>query len=88
MSKIKVRMAEGGVAMGLVITVILAIAWRYGLEYLVIFEVHAVLLIHLFFLISSSSDPIMYILQCSSVLYTTFLNQKIVPPPPLTVSLE
>lgn len=87
MSKIKVRMAEGGVAMGLVITVILVIACRYGLEYLVIFEVHAVLLILLFFLISSS-DPIMYFLQCSSVLYMTFLNQKIVPPPPLTVSLE
>lgn len=77
MSERKVRMVEGGVAMGLVITVILVIACRYGLEYLVNFQVHAVLLIHLFFLISSSSDPMMYFLHCSSVLYMSFEIQKL-----------
>lgn len=54
--------------MGIAITVILVIACRCCLEYLVIFEVDAVSLIYLFYLISSSSDPIMYFLQCCSVL--------------------
>lgn len=65
-------MVEDDVAMGLSITVTLVVAFRYGLEYLVIFEVHALLLICLFSLISSSSDPIIYFLQCCCVLYMSF----------------
>lgn len=61
-------MVEDGVAMGIAVTVILVIACRCRLEYLVIFEVDAVSLIYLFYLISSSSDPIMYFLQRCSVL--------------------
>lgn len=76
LSKRIVRMVEDCVAMGLAITVILVIACRYGLEYHVIFEVHAASLIYFFSLIASSSDPIMYFLQCCSVLYMSFEIQK------------
>lgn len=60
-------MVDDGVAMGFAITVILVIACRCGLEYLIIFEVHAVSLICLFFF-SISSDPIIYFVQCRLVL--------------------
>lgn len=76
LSKTKIRMVEDGVTVGLAITVVLIIACRCGLEYFVIFEVHAVSLIYLFSLIPSSSDPVIYFLQRCSVLYMSFEIQK------------
>lgn len=67
-------MVEDSVAVGFAITKILFIACRYGLECFVIFEVHVVLLIHLFSL--SSSDPIMFFLWWCSVLNMSLEIQK------------